>query len=178
MKLVLIGLRGSGKSTAGKIAAQRLDWPFFDTDGIVQERAGLSIRELFEQRGEGAFRELESAAVLECAANARAVIATGGGAVLDPRNVAALKLDGFVVHLSAEPAVLWHRVSHDTTSFQKRPKLLENAESGIDELKKLMLARAAIYASARDVEVDVEERSPDEVADAVLLLMRTRGLFK
>ena len=148
MKLVLIGLRGSGKSTAGKIVAQRLDWPFFDTDGIVQEKTSLSIRELFEQRGEAAFRKLESVAVLECAAHSPSVIATGGGAVLDPRNVAALKCNAFVVHLSADPVVLWLRVSHDPSSFQKRPKLLENAESGIDELKKLMLARAAIYAAA------------------------------
>lgn len=178
MNLVLIGLRGSGKSTVGRLLAQRLGWDFFDTDLMVQERTGISIREMFEKHGEAEFRKHESAAVLECAARSNAVIATGGGAILNPLNTDAIKKDGFVAHLSANPEVLWQRISHDQTSIESRPKLIPNAFSGIDELKKLMLARAGAYAHARDVEVDVEERSPEEVADAVLILMRARGVIK
>jgi len=176
MNLVLIGLRGSGKSTVGRLLADRLNREFFDTDSIVQERAGKTIREIFETVGEPGFRELESAVVLECAAKTNAVIATGGGAILNPINADALKRSGFVAHLSAEPHVLWQRISHDASSHASRPKLIANADSGIDELKQLLLSRAGAYAHARHVEVDVEGRSPLEVAEAILLLMRTHGI--
>ena len=95
MNLVLIGLRGTGKSTVGRLLAERLQRPFFDTDTLVQQRAGKTIREIFEQDGEAAFRALESAVVRECAQQRNAVLATGGGAVLDPQNTAALRAGRF-----------------------------------------------------------------------------------
>lgn len=177
MKLALIGLRGTGKTTVGKILAERLKWTFFDTDTLVQERAGLTIRELFEQKGEPFFRKLETEVVQECAQNDRAVLATGGGAVVNPNNVAALKKNGFVVHLSADPTELWHRIVQDKSTHDSRPKLVADSDSGIDELKKLMHVRATVYAQARDVEVDVENRSPAEVVEAILILMRTHGVL-
>ena len=178
MNLILIGLRGSGKSTVGRILSERLGWNFCDSDVIVQERSGMTIRELFESRGEAEFRKLESVVVIECVSGDQTIVATGGGAVLNPLNVAAMKRNGFVVHLTADPTELWRRISQDAASMETRPKLVAGAYSGIDELKKLMLARAGVYAQARDVEVDVEERSPDEVADAVLVLMRAHGVIK
>ena len=178
MNLVLIGLRGSGKSTVGRILAERLQWGFCDTDELVQSKAGMTIRELFEKSGEGGFRQLESDAVRACAAADHAVIATGGGAILDPTNVVALRLRGFVVHLTADPSELWRRIVQDKSSMESRPKLSVNSESGIDELKRLMRARAGAYAQARDAEVSVENRSPDEIADAVMLLMRAHGVLK
>lgn len=178
MNLVLIGLRGSGKSTVGRILAERIKWAFVDTDGIVEERAGVTIRELFDKSGEAAFRKLESETVLECAAADCTVIATGGGAVLDPANAAALKRNGFVVHLTAEPTELWRRILQDKGSLEGRPKLLANALTGIDELKMLMRARAGFYAQVRDAEVNVEDRTPVEVADAVLVLLRAHGVIK
>ncbi len=176
MKLVLIGLRGTGKSTVGRLLAARLKWPFYDTDTLLQERAGLTIRELFEQFGEAHFRRLESEAVQECALHNPAVIASGGGAILDPKNVEALKQDSFVAHLTAHPSELWSRISHDQSSRENRPRLVQDADSGIDELKKLMRARAAVYAHARGAGVMVEDRSPDQVAEAVLLLLHARGV--
>jgi shikimate kinase len=172
MKLVLTGLRGTGKSTVGRILAERLRWDFFDTDALVEERAGATIRQLFEKYGEPHFRKLECEIVREYAPRDKAVVATGGGAILDSGNIAALKNKGFVVHLTATPAELWRRISRDPLTCSSRPKLLQEADSGIDELKKLMLARAAAYARARDVEVWVEDRSPDEIAEATLLLLK------
>lgn len=174
MKLVLIGLRGTGKSTVGKVLAERLNWRFYDTDTILQERAALTIRQIFETEGEASFRTRETAVVQEVAQTSDAVIATGGGAVLNPENVVALKNDAFVVHLSADPSELWRRISQDTASHASRPALLPGT-SGPEELRKLMLARASIYAQARDAEVDVEGRTPDAIADSILLLMRTHG---
>jgi shikimate kinase len=174
VKLVLIGLRGTGKSTVGKVLAERLSWRFYDTDTLVQERAALTIRQIFETEGEASFRTRETAVVQEVAQNDACVIATGGGAILNPENVLALKRDAFVVHLSADPSELWRRISQDTASHASRPALLPGT-SGPEELRKLMLARASLYAQARDAEVDVEGRTPDAIADKILLLMRTHG---
>ena len=177
MNLVLIGLRGTGKSTAGLILSQRLVWPLFDSDSIVQERSGLTIRQLFESGGEALFRKWEAEVVQEIAKCERAVIACGGGAILDPKNVLALRANGFVTHLTGSPSELWHRISHDSASRETRPNLVASAGSGIEELQKLMLSRAAAYADARDVEVSVEERSPEEVADAIIVLMKAHGVL-
>lgn len=174
MKLVLIGLRGTGKSTVGKLLAEQLKRPFFDTDELVQERANLTIRQIFETEGEPSFRQRETAVVRELAQQADAVIATGGGAILNAENVRVLREDGFVVHLSADPSELWRRISQDVSSHANRPPLVAGS-SGPEELRKLMLARASHYSQARDVEVGVQDRSPQEVVEKVLLLMRTHG---
>ena len=171
MKVVLIGLRGSGKSTVGHLLAERLKWPFFDTDVLIQERAGMSVREVIEKNGEAHFRKIEAEVVRECARHDRAVIATGGGAILDPDNVSALRLNGFVVHLTASPHELWRRVEQDKASEYSRPQLLPDAGSGLAEMEKLMHARAAAYQQARHVEVTVENRTPAEVAGTVIGLM-------
>ena len=176
MNLVLIGLRGTGKSTVGRMLSDQLGWQFFDTDSLVQERAGKTIREIFEQAGEAGFRILEAEIVREVSAHDRAVIATGGGSVLNPDNVIALKHNSFVIHLTADPVELWRRICGDGSSHAQRPPLTRDAHSGIDELKQLLLSRAAIYEHARDVEVSVENRLPDEVAEAVLMMLRAHGV--
>lgn len=176
VNLVLIGLRGTGKSTIGRILAGRLQRKLFDTDMLIQQRAGLSIREIFAQFGEPHFRKLEADVVRACAAEANAVIATGGGAVLDPASVRALRTGGFVVHLTASASELWRRISQDQTSASTRPKLLEEARSGIEELEKLMAARASAYAAARDTEVCVEGRAPEILADAIMEAARQHGI--
>lgn len=174
MNLVLIGLRGSGKTTVGRLLAAKLEWPFLDTDVMVQERAGRTISELFAQGGESLFRKLEGAVVRECAARDRSVIACGGGVVLDARNVAALRANGFVVHLTAEAEELWRRVAGDGTSAQTRPTLLPGAKSGLEELKELARTRATAYAQARHAEAPVGRLTPAEAAAAVLALLETR----
>jgi shikimate kinase len=171
MKLVLIGLRGSGKTTVGRLLAERLNWPFDDTDVLIQARAKLSIREIFEKLGEARFRQIEAEVVQECARQDQVVIATGGGAVLDPKNVIALRSNGLVVHLTASPAELWRRVSADKTSADSRPKLLAETASGQAELEKLMRLRASAYERARHTEISAESCGPDEVASRIMKLL-------
>jgi len=178
MNLVLIGLRGAGKTTVGQLLAERTGWPFLDTDVLIQGRSGETIKEIFTRGGEVLFRKLEAEAVRECAARDRVVIACGGGAVLDPRNVRALQANGFVVHLTAEAEELWRRVAMDSRSAETRPVLLAAAKSGLDELRELARARAAAYAQARHVEVPAGGRTPAEVAAAVLALFETRRCAK
>ena len=177
MNVVLIGLRGTGKSTSGRLLAIRLGWAFVDTDEVVQERAGKSIRELFEEGGEALFRQLESEAVRQAARHPNIVIATGGGAVLDPENVADLQRQGFVIHLGGNPKELWRRIQADLASHAQRPPLLAGSLSGPEELERLLLSRSAAYSEARDAEVRVDGRTPEQVVDAMLLLLKARGLL-
>lgn len=178
MNVVLIGLRGTGKSTCGKMLAVRLGWLFIDTDEVVQERAGKSIREIFDEGGEPLFRQLESEAVRQAARHDQAVIASGGGAILDPENVADLRRQGFLIHLTAAPHELWKRIETDVKSAAQRPKLTAGAVNGEQELEKLMLARSGAYGRARDVELSVEGRTPEQVVEAISLLLRAHGVLK
>src|SRR5260370_8663184 len=103
--LVRVGLMGAGKTTVGAACATRLARPFVDTDDVVEANTGMSVAELFAHEGEGRFRELERQAVVDaCATPAPAVIACGGGAVVDADNRRRLHEAGFVGWLQAPPA--------------------------------------------------------------------------
>src|SRR2546426_367574 len=106
MSIVLIGYRGSGKSTIGQKLADRLWQDFIDTDQLIIKRAGKSIKEIFEREGEGRFRELESEVVKEAARLEDVVISLGGGAILREENRAAIRDGGHkVIYLRCEPEV-------------------------------------------------------------------------
>lgn len=177
MNVVLIGLRGTGKSTCGRMLAERIGWTFVDTDEVVQERAGKSIRAIFEEGGEPLFRQIETEVVREASRHDKAVIASGGGAVLDPDNVTDLRRQGFLIHLSASPKELWRRVESDTASAQTRPRLKRGDLSGLEELEKLLLERSAVYSQARDTELRVDGRTPDEIVRAMLVLLKAHKVL-
>jgi shikimate kinase len=161
--LVLVGLMGAGKTTVGERCAQRLARPFVDTDDLVQALAGRPVADLFATDGEAAFRALERQAVADaCASPIPLVIACGGGAVLDPTSRRLLHSAGFVVWLRARPGVLAERVDADQV---ERPLL---AGGALPTLTRLAEARAPAYEGVADVTVTTDDRSPDEVADAVL----------
>ena len=104
--IFLIGYRGSGKTTIGRILAARLGWAFVDADTLLEERAGKSIRQMFATDGEPAFRDLESAILAELSQRTNVVVATGGGVVMRDRNRQLLRT-GFVAWLSANAMTLW-----------------------------------------------------------------------
>ena len=127
MNVTLMGFMGSGKTTVGRILATRLGWDFVDTDRRVEAKTGLAIPEIFATRGEAGFRALEAEVIRDLARGERQVIATGGGAVLDPANRLSLRMAGVVVHLKASPELLWRRVSgsdrplaQDPVAFRER----------------------------------------------------------
>lgn len=161
--IVLIGLMGAGKTTVGRLIAQRLDRPFVDTDEVVERDAHRSVAEIFAEDGEREFRRLESAAVRRVAALRGQVIAVGGGAVLDPGNVTQLRSTGDLVLLDAHPSTLADRVGDTST----RP-LLDGAEDSADALARLRDARAAAYSDAAGHAVDTTDLTPDQIAEAVL----------
>lgn len=162
MHLWLIGMMGAGKTRVGRAVAAAADVPFRDTDEEVTSRLGCSIGELWGARGEAAFRDMEAAAVRRLAAGPRAVIATGGGAVLDEGNVAAMRTSGLVVWLEASPATLVRRVG----SGRGRP-LLEASDPAA-RLEELLTERESHYRAAAHRRVRTDGRRPDDIAEEVL----------
>ena len=143
----LIGMMGSGKSTVGRLVAEHLGRPFYDTDATVEATAGMTIMEIFERFGEDGFRERERTAVAEIAEDAAGVVATGGGVILDPVNVESMRNAGTVVLLSVEPDVLIARIADD----EDRPLLLDGIERAIRSLDR---ARSDLYRASSDAVVD------------------------
>jgi shikimate kinase len=166
--LVLVGMMGAGKTSVGRRCANRLGRAFVDTDDLVEANAGMRVVEIFETRGEPAFRALERAAVGDaCASPDPLVIACGGGAVLDAESRRTLRAAGLVVWLRAAPSVLTDRVGRN--AGEARP-LLAGAGSApaAATLERLAALRADTYEAAAHVVVDTDGRSLDEVADAVV----------
>lgn len=163
--LWLIGMMGSGKTVAGEIVAQRLDLPFVDTDERIATKQGQAITSLWEATGEGRFRQLESEEIVKLVDSGRdCVVAAGGGAVLMPANVTAMRDHGLVVWLTAEPEVLATRLDDDLT----RPLLA--AGSIGDRLTGILRDRQPVYAAAAHHAVDTTDMTPRDVAREVVLL--------
>src|SRR5690606_30679459 len=114
LMLWLIGMMGSGKSTVGTHVAEKLGWDFVDTDLLIASVTESSIPDLWRQRGEGQFRRLESQMIASAAAGDPVVVATGGGAVLEPDNIAVMRDSGLVIWLAASPRVLAARIGRDS----------------------------------------------------------------
>jgi shikimate kinase len=163
----LVGYRGTGKSTVGRILADRLGRPFADLDREVEQRAGRPIRAIFEEQGEPAFRDLESRALGELTARIRGgVIATGGGAILSESNRRALGEFGFVAWLTADAETLARRLQGARRGVDDRPAL--TAAGTLNEIDEVLRARSPLYRQAADEVVDTPGRTPEQVAEAVL----------
>jgi shikimate kinase len=170
MNLVLIGLRGTGKTTVARLLAERLGWAWFDADSQIEARAGKTIAAIFAEDGEPAFRDLESQVVAELAEEPSAVIALGGGAVVREENRRAIAAQGRVVWLVASPRTLLGRIEADNATAARRPNL--SPEGGITEITATLDARRAIYRSCAHLEMDTEGKTPAQVADAILEELR------
>lgn len=161
--LALVGLMGTGKSSVGRILAERTGRELIDTDALVQGITGRSIGELFAGEGEAAFRRYELDSLhRSLARNEPVIVATGGGVVLTPDARQALERDATVVWLRADPDLLARRLDGD----RSRPLL--SGHDPLATLRDLHDHRAPLYAEVADVVVDIGDRSADEVADEVL----------
>jgi shikimate kinase len=160
--LVLVGMMGVGKSTVARVVADRLGRRVFDSDAVIESRTGRTVREIFADDGEPAFRALETEVLLERCTTEPVVIAGAGGVVLSAANRAALKESGArVVWLCADPATLVERVK----SGGHRP-LLDADPAGT--LRRMFEEREALYREVADAIVLVDHRSVSEVVEAVL----------
>lgn len=172
VSVALVGMPGSGKSALGRRLAQRLDWPFVDLDQVIEERAGCTIRELFEREGEAYFRDIEQRYTAEFAQSAqRCVIATGGGAVLRPENRAALRAGPHVVYLCSSPESIYRRLRHDT----KRP-LLQVADP-LARLRALYEQRDPLYREVASSVMDTGQASVSALTRALHELLVAQGVL-
>ena len=161
LNLYLVGMMGSGKSSAGRHLAERLGYRFLDADSSIEQVAGRSIPELFASEGEAGFRDLEAAVLNQIASWHSLVVATGGGVVTRPENWGQLQ-QGVVIWLDAPDALLLERLSADPT-----PRPLMQSADPAARLAELMTQRRPLYAQA-DLHIVQDGRSADQVAEQVL----------
>src|SRR6266404_7816396 len=159
--LALIGFMGTGKSSVGRLVADALHFTFLDTDRVIEARAGKMISKIFEQDGEGAFREWERRIVEELTRRAKTVISAGGGLPANPANLASLKTHAVVVCLWASPEKILERVRDQT----HRPLL--NDPDPLAKIRTLLAEREPYYRQA-DVLVNTGLRPLREVAGQVI----------
>ena len=170
--IVLIGLMGAGKTTVGRLVAARLERPFVDTDDVVESEEGRTIADIFATQGERQFRALESAAVRRVSTLRGQVIAVGGGAVVDPQSVTALRGTGDIVWLDAPiGAMAMHlaaEAEHGTRPLLTDPNRLEQT------LQELHTRRFHAYRAAADHTIYTQGRPPEVLADELIAWARTR----
>ena len=163
---VLVGPPGAGKTTVGRLVADRLGVPFRDTDEDVEDLAGKTVPDIFFDDGEAAFRAYERDAVARALDDHDGVLAVGGGAVGDPGTRDALAGET-VVHLT----VALHDATKRVGWGPGRPMLDLNPRA---KLAELMAQRRPLYDEVATVTVDTTDRTPDEVADEVVALLAAR----
>ena len=165
MKIVLIGMMGSGKSTVGRMLAGRLKWRFFDSDKMIENEQGKAVSEIFAARGEGAFRSLEKEMIGRLMHEDEAVIATGGGAPLSEENWKAFG-DSAVVWLKSAPGTIFKRLERG--AGLTRP-LLKDAFSA-ERISGILKDRERFYRKA-GFTVETDGLEPEETAEKIMRLL-------
>lgn len=163
MVVTLIGYRGCGKSSVGRLLAERLGWSCADADEEIERLSKQSIKQIFEERGELAFRDLEEETIARLLEGDELILAAGGGAVLREATRQRMSSAGPVVWLTASPETLFERIGNDDTTGQRRPDL--TSQGGLAEIRTLLEQRTPLYRSMADLQIATEGLSPDEIAE-------------
>ena len=159
--IILTGFMGTGKTQVGRRLAKRLEWRFVDTDLLIEQELDTSIRQLFAEKGEAYFRKQERRVIARVCQAQRCVIATGGGAIVDPVNAQQLQNSGLLICLTATPEVILARVRGNTD----RPLL--QADDPLATIRSLLARRSDAYARAQ-LTIDTSQQSVEQVVAAVL----------
>ena len=168
MNIALVGFMGTGKTSAGKLAAKKLDLKYVDTDEEIEKQAGITVSEIFSNFGEPYFRDLETKTIKEISKGGGQVISCGGGAVLRDENIKNLKVGSIVVCLSASPEAIFERIKHET----HRPLL--QVPDPKKRIRELLAERAPHYAKA-DETIDTTNLTVELVAAKIIELVKARA---
>ena len=172
MNIVLIGHRGSGKSTVGSKLAARLKLKFVDIDDLIEERQGVPISDIVKFHGWGHFRKLERSTIEEISKEDRLIIAPGGGAVLDTDNINALRKNGFIIWLKADKQTLLKRLNQDLGTSSRRPTLTGKGVS--EELKEVLSLRESIYDRVSEIQIDTSMIDVETVVENILSVLKDK----
>ena len=162
--IALIGFMGVGKTAVGKALAEKLNKKFVELDSLIEQKAGKSIPELFQQDGETAFREVEIEVAKEVSQDKNQVIACGGGVVLNKINIDRLRNESTIVYLTASPKAILKRIS---TGGEERP-LLKTSNQAL-AIQELLTFREPFYERAADIKIDTTELDISAVVDQIII---------
>lgn len=168
--IILIGLPGSGKSTVGRQLARRLQLPFFDSDHVIEQQIGCSIRAYFEREGEDRFRDVEESVIDQLTLNQKGVLSTGGGVVLRAANRLHLRERGQVIYLNSSPDELFRRLRHDVN----RP-LLQVADP-LGRLRDLHTLRDPLYRETAHFIIETGRPSVATLVNMIVMQLELAGI--
>jgi len=169
MNIVLIGYRGSGKSTVGSRLAARLQMKFVDTDDLIESKEG-HVSDIVKSKGWDYFRRLEKSVIEEISKGDHLIIAPGGGAVLDADNVKALRKNGLIVWLKADQQTLLKRIQKDQGSSTRRPTL--TGKGTLEEIEETISERGPFYEKASEIQIDTSALDVEAVVEDILTVFK------
>jgi len=169
MNIVLIGYRGTGKSTVADLLSSRLKWPTYTMDKAIVEEAGMSIPQIVKNHGWNYFRDLESRIARQASTKDHTIIDAGGGVIVRPTNITLLRQNSVLVWLKAPPEIIADRIKDNP----ERPSLT-GSKPFIEEIEEVLNERAPKYQEAADLAIETGHLSPEAVADTILDLLRDK----
>ena len=172
MNLFLIGYRCTGKTTVGKAFANRFGWPFVDTDQRIVDMSGSSIVRMVDEKGWPYFREQERQALVSASTGDHQVVATGGGIVLDERNISTMKHSGRIVWLTASEKTILTRMIGDSATAESRPSLTDQGR--IAEITSVLSERIPLYEKAAELAIDTDREKIVVICDRIVSALGLR----
>ncbi|MDI6761952.1 MAG: shikimate kinase [Thermodesulfobacteriota bacterium] len=172
MNLVLIGFRAAGKTTVGRRLSAYLRRVFVDSDDMIEKHQGTTIKDIVEGHGWDYFRAIEREVISEVSNDDNLIISAGGGVVIDPKNVNALRKKGFIIWLKADVEVLLRRMAQDHRTMTGRPSL--TGKDCLKEFREVLIQREPLYERASEVQVDTSLLDVDGVVHQVLSIFEER----
>ncbi len=175
MNIFLIGYRCTGKTSVGRLLSQTIDWPFTDTDDEVVQDAGQSITNIVKTEGWEGFRRRECKVLARLFRQNHQVIATGGGVILDQRNVTHMQSGGHVIWLRATAATIQKRMNSDASTVNMRPAL--TFDNALTEVETVLHQREALYAAAQHITIDTDDLVVEAVVDRIVAFGDKKGIL-
>ncbi len=160
--IFLIGFMGAGKSTIAKVLQRELGMELVEMDERIVKEQGMSINDIFAQKGEDGFRDIESQLVIDIGKNKNSIVSCGGGVVVRPQNVENMKKSGKIVFLTATPETILERVKNG----KDRPLL--NGHMNVEYISELMEKRRQMYEDAADVKVATDGKTVGEICTEII----------